>query len=265
MLTADYFFDISSFGHRELFRENSPVWAALKGLKEYMADQRFLSLSEIIRPGEPLSQPVVVLENNFINASGLTFEFGDVNKGGLKISKDGEILEGASLIMAGAVLNGSQIRLGRGSLIESGAFLQSPTIIGDNTEIRQGAYIRGYCLAGNRCVIGHTTEIKHSVLLDGAKAGHFAYLGDSILGNEVNLGAGTKMANLKFLPGNILIRTGEQTYDTGLRKCGAVMGDHSQTGCNAVTNPGTLLGKKTLVAPNTTAPAGYHKEGTIIR
>lgn len=265
MLNAESFFDLGSFEHKGLFKKPSPVWEALKELKGYMDDHDYPSLPGLIRTGEPLNRPVVVFEEEYITADDLTFEISEVSKGGLKIYRNGEILEGASLIMAGAVLNGGRIRLGRGTLVEPGAFLQSPSIIGDNTEVRQGAYIRGYCLAGNRCVIGHTTEVKHSILLDGAKAGHFAYLGDSILGNEVNLGAGTKMANLRFLPGNILIKTEEGTRDTGLRKCGAIMGDHSQTGCNSVTNPGTLLGKKTLIIPNTTAPSGYHKDGTILR
>ncbi|MFO7760876.1 MAG: hypothetical protein ACQES8_07570 [Thermodesulfobacteriota bacterium] len=265
MLTTKNFFDISSFRHNELFKDASPVWESLKLLKDYMADQYYPSLPDIVKDGEPLSQPVVVFENTFITGAGLTFEIKDVNKGGLRIYKDDKILKGASLIMAGAVLNGSRISIGKGTLVEPGAFLQSPSIIGNNTEVRQGAYIRGYCLAGSRCVIGHTTEVKHSILLDGAKAGHFAYLGDSILGNEVNLGAGTKLANLRFLPGNIQIKAEEKDLDTGLRKCGAIVGDYSQTGCNSVTNPGTLLGKKTLILPNTTAPSGYHKDDTIIR
>ena len=72
--------------------------------------------------------------------------------------------------------------------------------------MRQGAYLRGYSLIGDRCVVGHATEVKHSVFLDGARAGHFAYVGDSLLGREVNLGAGTKLANLRVIPGNIVLR-----------------------------------------------------------
>ncbi len=101
--------------------------------------------------------------------------------------------------------------------------LKGPAVIGDHTEIRQGAYIRGYCLTGARCVIGHTTEVKHAVFLDDAKAGHFAYLGDSILGNRVNLGAGTKLANLRFHGDEVRIRTPDGQVPTGLRKFGAIM------------------------------------------
>jgi len=183
----------------------------------------------------------------------------------MKISLDGKLLIGASIIMAGAILAGNQIRIGKGVLIEPGALIKSPTIIGNQTEVRHGAYIRGNCLIGNNCVVGHVTEVKHSIFLDGAKAGHFAYLGDSILGNQVNLGAGTKLANLRFIKGDIAINTPNGLVKTGLRKLGAILGDHVQTGCNSVTNPGTLLGKKSMVIPNITVASGYHGDNSLIR
>jgi NDP-sugar pyrophosphorylase family protein len=143
--------------------------------------------------------------------------------------------------------------------------IKSPAIIGDMSEVRQGAYLRGYCLAGKKCVLGHTTEIKHSIFLNDAKAGHFAYVGDSILGNDVNLGAGTKLANLRFLPGNITVFSEGEPIDTFRRKLGAILGDGCQTGCNSVTSPGTLMAQGAVLMPNTTSKSGYHKEKTIIR
>ncbi|NOX25289.1 MAG: hypothetical protein GXP59_04080, partial [Deltaproteobacteria bacterium] len=127
------------------------------------------------------------------------------------------------------------------------------------------AYIRGYCLTGRRCVIGHTTEVKHTIFLDDVKAGHFAYIGDSIMGNQVNLGAGTKMANLRFTSGEVPIRTVDGVIASGLRKLGAILADGAQTGCNSVTNPGTLLGKKSILMPNITAKSGYHPPHSLIR
>ena len=183
----------------------------------------------------------------------------------MTVWENGQLLEGASVIMAGAVMMGRNIRIGRGVLIESGVLIKSPAIIGDYSEIRQGAYLRGYCLIGSRCVVGHTTEVKHSIFLNDAKAGHFAYLGDSILGNDVNLGAGTKCANLRFLPGNVVVRTADGQVDTGLRKFGAILGDRVQTGCNSVTSPGTLLGPGSILMPNTTAPSGAHPQKSVIR
>jgi NDP-sugar pyrophosphorylase family protein len=163
------------------------------------------------------------------------------------------------------VLHGGPFAFGRGVLVEAGAFIAGPTVIGDRTEVRQGAYLRGHCLVGKRCVVGHVTEVKHSIFLDEAKAGHFAYLGDSILGNQVNLGAGTKMANLRFVKGNVQVRTPEGQLDSGLRKFGAILGDQVQTGCNSVTNPGTVIGRRSFLLPNTTAPSGYHPENTMLK
>ncbi len=191
--------------------------------------------------------------------------FGNTGKEGLIVKEDEQILKGASVIMAGSVLVGEQIEIGASSLIESGAMVKSPTIIGDCCEIRQVAYIRGYCLTGNRCVIGHATEIKHSIMLNDAKAGHFNYLGDSVLGNNTNLGAGTKLANFRFLPGNVTVRHEGSKLDSGLRKLGVILGDHSQTGCNSVTSPGTVLGKKCIIMPNTTTRSGYFPENSRIQ
>ncbi|RMH68394.1 MAG: glucose-1-phosphate thymidylyltransferase [Gemmatimonadetes bacterium] len=155
-------------------------------------------------------------------------------------------------VMDGAFLIGDDIFIGEGTIVEPGAYIRGPAIIGNNTEVRQGAYIRGNVLIGDNCVVGHATEIKHSVMLDGAKAGHFAYIGDSILGQNVNLGAGTKLANLKITPSTVTVRFEGQSYDTGLRKFGAILGDRVETGCNSVTTPGTMVGYDSLIYPNAT-------------
>jgi len=266
MLSAHSFFDLSSWGHPELIRAEDQVWSALKNLKSYLEAQRYPELApSMIQNGAPLKRTLVYHTGTLLEGNGLTIEYGDTTRGALRVFQDGKPLPGASVIMAGAILSGDQIKIGKGVLIEPGAFIKSPTIIGDQTEIRHGAYIRGNCLIGRNCVVGHVTEVKHTIFLDGAKAGHFAYLGDSILGNQVNLGAGTKLANLRFIKGNIAIITPEGKFETGLRKLGAILGDSVQTGCNTVTNPGTLLGKKSMVIPNTTVPSGYHVNSSLIR
>lgn len=135
------------------------------------------------------------------------------------------------------------ISIGKGSVVEPGAYIKGPCIIGENCTVRHGAYIRGDVITGNGCVIGHDTEIKGAILLNEAHAAHFAYVGDSILGNKVNLGAGVKCANLKLTEGSVSLRYKDKKIDTGLRKFGAIIGDRSKVGCNTVTNPGTLLGK----------------------
>ena len=151
------------------------------------------------------------------------------------------------------LINPEEISIGKGTIVEPGAYIQGPCVIGENCQIRNGAYIRGNFIAGNRCIIGHATEVKNSIFLDGAQAGHFAYVGDSILGNHVNLGAGTKCANLRFDNHHIYVFWKERKIDSGLRKFGAIIGDHAQTGCNSVTNPGTLMGKGSRLGPCATA------------
>jgi NDP-sugar pyrophosphorylase family protein len=162
-----------------------------------------------------------------------------------------------------AVLEGDDIAIGTGTVVEPGAYIQGPCIIGDDVEIRHGAYIRGNVIVGDGCVVGHATEVKGSVFLPGAKAGHFAYVGDSVLGRDVNLGAGTKLANLRLAGDEVCVRIGDLRVKTGLRKFGAILGDRVQTGCNSVTNPGTVLGQGALVHP-CVAVGGFHAAGTVI-
>lgn len=266
MLDAASFFDLADFSHREIFQGSEYVWDGLVNLKSYMKGLDYSSFRhEELQDGIPLKNHLIYYQGTLQSGENCSFSWDEVGKGKLSVIRDGQLLSGASVIMAGAVIMGQDIQLGKGVLIESGALIKGPAAIGDCTEIRQGAYVRGYCLTGKRCVLGHTTEIKHSIFLNDAKAGHFAYLGDSILGNDANLGAGTKFANLRFLPGNVQVRTDKAVFDTGLRKLGAILGDKAQTGCNSVTNPGTLIGPEGIIMPNTTAGSGYHVPRKIIR
>jgi len=264
MLTAADFFDLAEFNHQALF-DQGPVWNALKNLKAYMDARTYPGWNAAIPQDQPLPETFVIVDGEVLPAKGLTISLGDATKGKLTVTRDGQILAGASVLMAGAIVSGGRIILGRGVFVEAGALIKSPAIIDDCAEIRQGAYLRGYCLIGKRCVVGHVTEVKHSIFLNDAKAGHFAYLGDSILGNQVNLGAGTKLANLRFTGGEVPVKTPGGTVVSGLRKFGAIMADHVQTGCNSVTNPGTLLGRRTMLLPNTTSPSGYHPPNSIIK
>ncbi len=249
----------------DLFELNEPVWQAVTQLEE--------RLKAILHPnlnGLPIAVP---LPETYILYQGELFPagedvkitYGDATKEKLKVELKERVLSGASVLCAGAVFMSQEIEIGRGVLVEPGAYLKGPLFVGDFSEIRQGAYIRGKCYVGKGCVVGHTTEIKNSIMLDGAKAGHFAYLGDSILGREVNLGAGTKLANLKLTGQNIRIKVEKEVFDTGLRKLGAILGDGVQTGCNSVTNPGTLLGPGAFLLPNRTAGPGYFPPKSIIR
>jgi NDP-sugar pyrophosphorylase family protein len=258
MLSAEIFFDFEDWTHRELFNKDEPVWHALIRLKSYMSRALKPNLQGIGRSG-PLLQQTAVLHQEKVFTSGFDLRPGDVTKGKYQV-----IREGAIVFYAGACLLDEDISVGPGSVVEPGALIKGPTIIGSCCEIRQGAYLRGHCLVGDRCVLGHTTEMKHSAMLNDAKAGHFAYIGDSILGNRTNLGAGTKLANLKITGTPVGIRKDKEMYDTGLRKLGAIVGDDSETGCNSVTNPGTLLGRRCLVLPALSVKSGYYPDSSII-
>ena len=149
-----------------------------------------------------------------------------------------------------AVISG-RVFIDKGAVVEPFVQIQGPCFIGANSEIRHCAYLRGYVYSGRSCVIGHTTEVKSSCFLDHAKAAHFAYVGDSILGQNCNLGAGTRLANLKLNKSVISYcdPISGQVVSSGLKKFGAILGDSCQTGCNSVLSPGTLLLPKTAVMP----------------
>lgn len=144
------------------------------------------------------------------------------------------------------------------------ATIIGPAWIGAKTEIRPGAFIRGNVIVGEGCVLGNACEFKNCLLMDGVQVPHFSYVGDSILGNGAHLGAGVICSNLRLDQQPVTLRIGGKQFDTGLRKFGAILGDGAEVGCNAVLNPGTLLGKRALVMP-TVAFAGYLPANTIAR
>ena len=172
--------------------------------------------------------------------------------------------KGEVRIAAGAILLGDDIQLFSGVDIESTALVAGPTILGAGTLVRHGAYIRGGVVTGEKAIIGHATEVKNSYMLDGAKAAHFAYVGDSVIGKNVNLGAGTKLSNLRMDHGEVIVKHGSHTISTKLRKFGAIVGDGVEIGCNAVLNPGVLLGKKTVVYPCVSVRSKAYSEGSKI-
>lgn len=259
MLSAHDFFDLTGNPFAALFDQSEYVWEGLKNLKGYLRESLRGNVAAA-RKGETFIHRTVALYDGAAIDTGL-----EIDTSGKKpvVKKDGAVLEGASVIYAGAILMDDDIFIGKNTVVEAGALIKGPTIIGDGTEIRQGAYIRGEVLVGNGCVVGHTTEIKSSVMLGGSKAGHFAYIGDSILG-RVNLGAGTKLANLKIVESQIILTINGVRYETGLRKFGAILADGVETGCNSVTTPGALLGKNVLLYPNGTA-RGYYPPGKIVK
>lgn len=142
-----------------------------------------------------------------------------------------------------------QIWIGENVTVAPTASLTAPCILGHNTEIRHCAYIRGNAVIGNACVIGNSTEVKNAVLFDHVQIPHYNYVGDSILGKDVHLGAGTILSNLKSDGTNVKIALPEEKWDTGMRKFGALVGDGTEVGCHCVLNPGTVIGKGSRIYP----------------
>ena len=155
------------------------------------------------------------------------------------------------------ILVGAQVQ------IHPSAALEGPAIIGSGTEIRPGAYLRGNVVTGKNCVIGNSSELKNSILLDQVQVPHYNYVGDSILGNRVHMGAGSICSNLKSDHNNVIVHA-DRDYETGLRKLGAILADGADIGCGCVLNPGTVIGQNTSVYP-LTALRGVYPANCIVK
>lgn len=149
------------------------------------------------------------------------------------------------------------------------AYIGEDVILGAGTEVRHGAYIRGAALVGDGAVVGNSTELKNVILFDGVQVPHYNYVGDSILGFRAHMGAGAVTSNVKIDQTPVTISCGDEKFETGLCKCGALVGDSAEIGCGAVLNPGTVIGRGARVYPLSlvrgTVPAGclYKRQGEV--
>lgn len=264
VLSPGKFFKLEGWEYSDIYEGCSKVWEVLPAIKNYIKSRMNPNVSVIRNEFGYVIRETCVMWGDTLLFEGFRLEIGDVTKKKFKVWQGNEVLEGATVIFAGATLFDNDIELKPGSVIEPGALIKGPTIIGEYTDVRQGAYLRGGCLIGSCCVVGHTTEVKNTIMMPGAKAGHFAYLGDSVLGRDTNLGAGTKLANLKIRGSEVFVKLGEEKIPTGLRKFGAILGDETQTGCNSVTNPGAVVGPLSLIWPVASVRSGYHPPGSRI-
>lgn len=189
-----------------------------------------------------------------------------------RLTDGGRRIDGT--IMDGAWLGDAPIVIEAGAVVEPGAYIIGPAYIGAGAVVRHGAYVRENVIMLAGSTLGHASEAKNALFLPGAAAPHFAYVGDSILGHHVNLGAGTKLSNLGILSAKdkatgkrptIRLMVEDREYDTGLSKFGAILGDDAQTGCNAVLNPGCIVGPRTLVYANMSLRKGYHPADSILK
>jgi UDP-N-acetylglucosamine diphosphorylase / glucose-1-phosphate thymidylyltransferase / UDP-N-acetylgalactosamine diphosphorylase / glucosamine-1-phosphate N-acetyltransferase / galactosamine-1-phosphate N-acetyltransferase len=151
----------------------------------------------------------------------------------------------------GVAYVGEKVFIGEGTVVEDGVMIKGPAIIGRNCQIRHNAYVRDQVIIGDNCTIGNSCEVKNSILFNDAVVPHFNYVGDSILGFQAHLGAGVKSSNVTLVPHNVTVLVDGKPFDTGLRKFGALVGDNAEIGCNAVLNPGSIIGRSSIIYPNT--------------
>ncbi|MBQ0060135.1 MAG: UDP-N-acetylglucosamine pyrophosphorylase [Lachnospiraceae bacterium] len=156
---------------------------------------------------------------------------------------------------------GEHIWIAKSADVFPSAYIGDHCIIGENTQVRHCAFVRGDALVGNDCVVGNSVELKNVIIFNNSEVPHYNYVGDSILGFHAHMGAGSITSNIRSDRKNIIVH-GTEDYVTNRRKIGAIIGDYAEIGCNAVLNPGTVLGRRSMVYP-TSCVRGIVPEDTI--
>ncbi len=144
---------------------------------------------------------------------------------------------------------GEDIWVSKKAKIAPTAYLTGPLIIGEGSEVRHCAFIRGTSIVGKNCVVGNSTELKGSILFDNVQCPHYNYIGDSVLGYKSHTGAGVITSNLKSDKSQVTVAIDGEKFETNRKKFGAVIGDYTEVGCNSVLNPGTVVGRNTNIYP----------------
>lgn len=166
---------------------------------------------------------------------------------------------------------GDNVWIAKTAKIYPNNYIAGPTIIGPETEVRPGAFIRGNALVGSKCVVGNSTELKNVILFNNVQVPHYNYVGDSILGYKAHMGAGSITSNVKSDKQLVIVHNEGENIETGLKKFGAMLGDNVEVGCNSVLNPGTVIGKCSNVYPTScvrgvVAKCSIHKNsGEVIK
>jgi acetyltransferase-like isoleucine patch superfamily enzyme len=247
----DYFDHLDTFTHKAIFEKIEFIWDPLKSISNHIDG----CIGQLPKDVNRVS----------------TFQGLDLTDSGAKYP--GAYVRKWIEIESPLYLENHGIFLDEGTMLEPSAIIKGPCYIGRGCEIRQGAYIRGNVIVGDKCVIGHNTEVKNSIIMNHTEAGHFNYIGDSILGSYVNLGAGAKLANVEFRTPEdkskenfppIKYFDGEKEIDTQLTKFGSIIGDNVEIGCNAVICPGALVAKENWVYPNVTLPKGLYPPKKLV-
>ena len=159
---------------------------------------------------------------------------------------------------------GDNVWIAKSAAIAPTATINGPCIIGKDTEVRPGAFIRGNAIVGEKCVVGNSTELKNVILFNNVQVPHYNYVGDSILGTHSHMGAGSITSNVKSDKTLVVVKNGDEQIETGLKKFGAMLGDYVEVGCNSVLNPGTVIGRHCNVYPLSSV-RGVIPEGHIFK
>lgn len=166
---------------------------------------------------------------------------------------------------------GEDVWIARTASVAPTAYINGPVIIGKNAEVRHCAFIRGNAIVGEGSVVGNSTELKNVVLFNSVQVPHYNYVGDSVLGYKSHMGAGSICSNVKSDKKLVVVKNGEEKIETGLKKFGAMLGDHVEVGCGSVLNPGTVIGRNTNIYPLSPvrgcvpADSIYKKAGDIVK
>ncbi len=166
---------------------------------------------------------------------------------------------------------GENVWVAKSAKVAPTAFINGPAIIGKDAEVRHCAFIRGNAIVGEGAVVGNSTELKNVILFNKVQVPHYNYVGDSILGYRAHMGAGSITSNVKSDKTLVVVKNGEEKIETGLKKMGAMLGDHVEVGCNSVLNPGTVIGRNSNVYPTSCVrgviPAGhiFKRPGEVVK
>ena len=167
----------------------------------------------------------------------------------LPLIKDFILELGATLSEDEFEKKGEDVWIHKTAKIYPNANIYGPCIIDAETEVRPGAFIRGNALVGKKCVVGNSTELKNVILFNNVQVPHYNYVGDSVLGFKAHMGAGSITSNVKSDKKLVVVHNGTEQIETGVKKFGAMLGDYVEVGCNAVCNPGTVIGRHSNVYP----------------
>ncbi|MBI2005382.1 MAG: NTP transferase domain-containing protein, partial [Candidatus Aenigmarchaeota archaeon] len=234
---------ISNLANTGLYVLNKDIFSSLQNLKKTKRNEFELtdSILELAKEHSIKCE----ITNNWIPI-GYPWDLLSANE--MKIKKTENLIDAGSIVDKNVTIEGS-VKIGKNTRIKNGAYIEGPVIIGENCVIGPNCYIRPNSVIGNGCRIGNAVEIKNTLIGDTTNIEHLSYIGDSVIGNNCNLGAGTIAANLRHDNKTIRTTVKDEVIDTRRKKFGVVMGDYTKTGVNCSIYPGMMLGPFSWTSP----------------